>query len=109
MLVLEKSTGKVQRVAGGSVVGTALDLAVNFASERGLLSVALDPDFPNNPSVYMYWTESTTGADSGVMSPEVRVRTVRLGSSTTGAGTIRSSSCSSVGRSAWRRDNGFLG
>jgi glucose/arabinose dehydrogenase len=38
---------------------------VNFASERGLLGIALHPDFPANPGVYLYWTESTTGADSG--------------------------------------------
>ena len=42
-LVLEKATGKVQHVVGGSVVGTPLDLAVNSASERGLLGIALQP------------------------------------------------------------------
>jgi len=65
MLVLEKGTGRVQRVAGGAVQGTVLDLAVNSASERGLLGIALHPQFPQNPGVYLYWTESTTGADSG--------------------------------------------
>ncbi|HSK07982.1 MAG TPA: PQQ-dependent sugar dehydrogenase [Vicinamibacterales bacterium] len=67
LLVLEKNTGKVLRVANG-VTTTVLDLAVNFASERGLLGVALDPDFPADPSVYLYWTESTTGSDSNVLS-----------------------------------------
>jgi aldose sugar dehydrogenase len=56
MLVLEKDTGKVVRVRGGSVAGTALDLAVNNASERGLLGIALHPDFPANPGVYLYWS-----------------------------------------------------
>jgi len=65
MLVLEKNTGLVRRVTGGVAQGTVLDLAVNFASERGLLSIALHPEFPANPGVYLYWTESTTGADSG--------------------------------------------
>src|SRR5215211_7376264 len=37
ILVLEKNTGKVQRVVNGVVQTTVLDLAVNFASERGLL------------------------------------------------------------------------
>jgi glucose/arabinose dehydrogenase len=37
----------------------ALDLAVNSASERGLLGIALHPRFPRNPRVYLYWTEST--------------------------------------------------
>ena len=69
MLVLEKNTGKVQRVIDGVVQPTpAIDLAVNFASERGLLGIALHPDFPRNASVYLYWTESTTGADSDVLS-----------------------------------------
>jgi aldose sugar dehydrogenase len=55
-LVLEKNTGKVQRVVNGTVKSTALDLAVNFASERGLLGIALHPQFPSNPGVYLYWT-----------------------------------------------------
>jgi len=65
LLVLEKNTGRVMRVTDGTIQGPALDLAVNFASERGLLGIALHPDFPANPGVYLYWTESTTGADSG--------------------------------------------
>jgi uncharacterized protein (TIGR03118 family) len=63
-LVLEKATGKVQHVARGTLVGTALDLAVNSASERGLLGIALQPDFTQTHGVYLYWTESSTGADS---------------------------------------------
>jgi glucose/arabinose dehydrogenase len=68
MFVLEKNTGRVLRVVGGVVGPTVLDLAVNFASERGLLGVALHPDFPDTPFVYLYWTESTTGADTDVLS-----------------------------------------
>ncbi|HEU5220123.1 MAG TPA: PQQ-dependent sugar dehydrogenase [Gemmatimonadales bacterium] len=64
ILVLEKSTGKVHRVVNGVIQSTVLDLAVNSASERGLLGIALHPDFPSNPGVYLYWTESSTGADS---------------------------------------------
>ena len=64
IFVLEKPTGKVQRIRNGAIQGTVLDLAVNSASERGLLGIALHPDFPANPGVYLYWTESTTGADS---------------------------------------------
>jgi len=54
--VIEKSTGQVKRVTNGTVAATVLDLAVNFASERGLLGIALHPDFPSNPGVYLYWT-----------------------------------------------------
>jgi len=63
-LVLEKTTGKVQHVVNGSVVGTALDLPVNSASERGLLGIALQPDFAQSHGVYLYWTQSSTSGDS---------------------------------------------
>ncbi|MDX6288212.1 MAG: hypothetical protein QOH42_11, partial [Blastocatellia bacterium] len=63
--VLEKNTGKVQRVTNGVVQSPApLDLAVNSASERGLLGIAMHPSFPVNGLVYLYWTESSTGVDS---------------------------------------------
>ena len=48
MLVLEKNTGKVQRLVNGVLSATVLDLAVNSASERGLLSIALHPRFKQN-------------------------------------------------------------
>lgn len=64
MLVLEKNTGRVRRVVNGQIRATVLDLAVNFASERGLLGIALHPRFPSNPGVYLYWTESSSGADT---------------------------------------------
>jgi glucose/arabinose dehydrogenase len=66
--VLEKATGKVQHVVDGAVVGTALDLAVNNGSERGLLGIALHPNFATNGQVYLYWTESTTGVDTDVLA-----------------------------------------
>ena len=67
-LVLEKATGQVKRVMNGVVIGTVLDLAVNSGSERGLLGIALHPNFPVTPQVYLYWTESTTGVDTTVLS-----------------------------------------
>lgn len=54
--ILEKGTGRVKRVVNGAVQGVVLDLAVNNASERGLLGIALHPNFPTNPGVYLYWT-----------------------------------------------------
>jgi glucose/arabinose dehydrogenase len=64
-LVLEKASGQVKRVVNGVIQpAPVLDLAVNSASERGLLSMALHPAFPANPSVYVRWTESSTGADT---------------------------------------------
>ena len=67
-LVTEKASGKVRRVTNGVIQATVLDLAVNSASERGLLGIALHPDFPTNPGVYLYWTESTTGVDTGALA-----------------------------------------
>jgi uncharacterized repeat protein (TIGR01451 family) len=55
-LVLEKSTGLVKRVVNGEVQSTALALPVNSFSERGLLGIALHPDFPKTPFVYIRWT-----------------------------------------------------
>src|SRR5947207_1747150 len=57
MLVLEKVSGKVKRVVNNVVQATpVLDLPVNSAVERGLLGIALHPNFPANPGVYLYWT-----------------------------------------------------
>ena len=67
MFVIEKNTGQVKRFQGATTT-TVLDLAVNSASERGLLGIALHPAFPADPGVYLYWTESSTGADSNVIS-----------------------------------------
>ena len=69
-LVLEKASGRVQRIQGGVVTATVLDLPVNSNSERGLLGIALHPKFRRHPWVYLYWTESSTGADS-TLSAEV--------------------------------------
>lgn len=63
--VLERATGKVQRVLNGALQGAVLDLGVNSFSERGLLGLALHPQFAQNGFVYLFWTESTTGFDSG--------------------------------------------
>ena len=66
--ILEKATGKVKWVVNDLVQSTVLDLAVNSGSERGLLGIALHPGFPATPYVYLYWTESTTGSDTTVLS-----------------------------------------
>lgn len=74
VLVLEKATGKVKRLrltaSGTPTVTEVLDLPVNSASERGLLGIAVHPQFPRRPFVYLSWTESTTGQDSTAL-PEV--------------------------------------
>jgi glucose/arabinose dehydrogenase len=73
-LVLEKNTGQVKRVVEGVVQDVVLDLSVNFASERGLLGIALHPSFPANPGVYLYWTcRSTAAFDDDPFRPEEQV------------------------------------
>lgn len=67
MLVLEKASGQVKRVVDREVQGVVLDLAVNSASERGLLGIALHPKFRRNGWVYLFWSESSTGADSDTL------------------------------------------
>ena len=64
-LVIEKGSGLVKRVIGGVLQpAPVLDLAVNSASERGLLSIAKHPAFPALPFIYLRWTESSSGVDS---------------------------------------------
>ena len=65
ILVLQKADGQVRRIIGGVLqVAPALDVAVDSASERGLLGIALDPDFAVNRRVFLYYTESGNGSDT---------------------------------------------
>ncbi len=66
VLVLEKSTGRVVRVFG-TEHATVLDLAVNNGSERGLLGIAVHPDFATTRAVFLFWTESLTAVDTSVL------------------------------------------
>jgi len=64
ILVLQKADGRVLRVINGVLqAGQVLDVAVDSSSERGLLGIALHPDFPATPFVYLYYTESSNGSD----------------------------------------------
>ena len=69
--VTEKSTGEVHRVVEGDIGEPVLDLAVNFFDERGLLGIALHPEFDDNGYVYLYWTSSGEGeGDEGLLGPD---------------------------------------
>ena len=72
LLVLEKDTGQIKRVVNGTVTATVLDLGVNRNSERGLLGIALHPDFPRNRGVYLYWTCRSSGPPSDPFFPDER-------------------------------------
>jgi glucose/arabinose dehydrogenase len=71
ILVLQKGDGRVRRVINGVLQpGQVLDVAVDSSSERGLLGIAIHPNFPTSPFVYLYYTESSTGSDtSGSPAP----------------------------------------
>ncbi|HKQ59787.1 MAG TPA: PQQ-dependent sugar dehydrogenase [Candidatus Polarisedimenticolaceae bacterium] len=65
ILVFQKNDGKVRRVIGGVLqAAPVLDLAVDGFGERGGLGLALHPDFPHTGWVYLYYTASSTGADT---------------------------------------------
>jgi aldose sugar dehydrogenase len=65
ILVLQKADGRVRRVINGVLQpGQVLDVAVDSNSERGLLGIALHPNFPAIPFVYLYYTQSSTVGDS---------------------------------------------
>jgi glucose/arabinose dehydrogenase len=56
ILVLQKADGRVRRVLNGVLQSQAvLDVAVNNASERGLLGIAINSQEP--PRVFLYYTE----------------------------------------------------
>ena len=71
ILVLQKGNGRVRRVINGMLQpDPVLDVAVDSSSERGLLGIAIHPNFPTSPFVYLYYTESNTGSDtSGSPAP----------------------------------------
>jgi glucose/arabinose dehydrogenase len=67
ILVLQKNDGRVRRILNGTLQpGFVLDVAVHSFSERGLLGIAVDPDFIHNRQVFLYYTESATGGDTAM-------------------------------------------
>lgn len=70
-LVTEKSTGLVRRIQGGQLApDPVIDLAVNNFDERGLLGIAVHPDFGEQPFVYLYWTARNESEDFAEMLGE---------------------------------------
>ena len=63
-LLITRQTGVLRVYAGGALVpAPALNLATKVcsSSERGLLGVAVDPNFPSNGFVYLYYTVDKAG------------------------------------------------
>ena len=52
-----EKNGRVRIVENGQVLlDPFLEIAVDNFNERGLSGIAIDPDFPNSPYVYLYYT-----------------------------------------------------
>lgn len=68
VIVLEKG-GAVRLLQNGSpLAGSALNLSVCSNSERGLLGVAVDPEFSANGRVFLYYTRPSAGAPGGCVN-----------------------------------------
>jgi glucose/arabinose dehydrogenase len=77
--VTEQATGRIRVIQGGQIVGgSMIDFNVNSWVERGLLGIALHPDFQNNQMVYAYYTASTTAGDSALSAQSNEQRVVRF-------------------------------
>src|SRR5262245_13557297 len=78
ILVLQKADGWVRRVIDGILQpDPVLDVAVDSSSERGLLGIAVHPNFPTSPFVYLYYTESGNGSDTSGSPAPLANRTYR--------------------------------
>jgi aldose sugar dehydrogenase len=68
ILVLEKNTGKVDRIVNGKMLpNSVLDVAVANNIERGLLGIAIAPTLSPDGKryVYLYYTQSGSGITDG--------------------------------------------
>ena len=68
VVVLQK-TGSVRIIKNGAMLpGAALSRTVCSDSERGMLGIALDPQFSANGLVYLYYTRPSAGAPGGCVN-----------------------------------------
>ena len=63
ILVTERK-GTVKLVKDGQVSKVALDIKVKQTGESGLHGVAIDPKYPQQPYIYLYYTYSAEGDNS---------------------------------------------
>jgi len=70
ILFTEKVTGRVRVWRDGSLLGEpAIDLTINSFGDRGLMGIALHPDFSRNRRVYLSYHESSTAGDDPNFDP----------------------------------------
>ncbi|MEV6287665.1 PQQ-dependent sugar dehydrogenase [Kribbella sp. NPDC051770] len=62
-LVTERDSGKVKRVVGNTATEVGRVDGVDASSEGGLLGIAVDPQYPTRPYVYVYYS---TGEDNRI-------------------------------------------
>jgi glucose/arabinose dehydrogenase len=61
----EKDTGRIRVVVDGVLQDLPVaDVPVNFAGDRGLIGLALHPDFATNGRIYAFYSRSDTGVDT---------------------------------------------
>jgi glucose/arabinose dehydrogenase len=59
-IFVAEQAGKLRVIKNSTLLPTAfVQLSVNFSGERGLIGIALDPDFSTNNYVYLYYTVPT--------------------------------------------------
>lgn len=107
--VIEKATGQVKRFDGGVLsAAPVLDLAVNADSERGLLGIALDPDFAINGYTYLYYSSNDQpgAVDGGTWVDNRVVRYQWDGSALVGAGLSRTFGAASDGQATGPNHDG---
>jgi glucose/arabinose dehydrogenase len=70
LFVVERLTGNIRVVQGGVLGGTWANVTVVGTSteERGLIGIAIDPDFLRNRYVYVFFSRSRAGATSNVVA-----------------------------------------
>ncbi len=72
-----EQTGQVRVIQGGSLLpGSAIGLSVDSSSERGLIGIALDPNFESNGFVYLHYTVPGSPAHNRVSRFETSGNTI---------------------------------
>lgn len=62
-LVTERDSGKIKRIVGNEVSEIGTVPGVDPSSEGGLLGIAVDPEYPKKPYIYVYYS---TGDDNRI-------------------------------------------
>ena len=105
--VIEKGSGAVKRFQNGTLT-TVLDLGVQNDSERGLLGIALDPEFASNGYTYLYYSSNNqTGSTDGGSWVDNRVARFQWnGSTLVNTGVFRTFGAAADGQANGPNHNG---